>query len=360
MSSFIRPFDRGTSATLGVVVVVGLLFVGTHLALDAVSRHAERNLGAYLWKQDDFLRLFSPAHHDEQGRGRLMIFGPSEAREALLPEELGHRLRHLKPYQGATSWGTLEELLVTLDYLEKAYGTDAIPEVLLIGITPRFIADIRDGSERFFRGIDGYSPHFKVTGDDHPPALVPKSFFDQFTALIRITALQPDRYRRGLFAVLNARFGSDWSILSSNERAMIRPGKYREVPADRLWAEKAITFDRWRRVHAWNPEETRGIIEREIGLLLGFANRHRVRLYVVNLPEHSVNRERFQPGRYAAYLDITRRAFKKTPFIDLRESLGDTNFYDEAHVTWQGARKVADTVATFITECENGRRVAQR
>lgn len=357
MSLSIRLFDRGTRATLIVVAVVGLLFVGTHVALDAVSRYAERNLGAYLWKEEDFLRLFSPAYHEGRGRSRLLIYGPSEAREGLLPEELARRLPHLEPYQGAQSWGTLEDMLVMLDYLEKAYGASAIPEVLLLGITPRFISDIRVDKSRLLAGINRYSPHFKVAGSDHPPALAPKSFLERFQALLEVTALEPDRYRRGLFAVLNSKISSEW--LQSYERTMIRAAKYRNIPSDPAQAEEALGLEHWERVHGWDPENDRARIAREIGLLLAFVERFKVRLYVVNLPEHPATRARFQTARYASYLRITRDALRGTPFLDLRESLAIDEFYDETHVTWKAAIKVADTVGAFVSECE-AKRTARR
>ena len=64
------------------------MFAGVHLALEASARFSERYLGAYLWKEQDYLRLFSPANHAGRGRHRLLIYGPSEAREGLIPEVL--------------------------------------------------------------------------------------------------------------------------------------------------------------------------------------------------------------------------------------------------------------------------------
>ena len=53
---------------------------------------------------------------------RLLIYGPSEAREGLLPDEIAREAKGLKPYQNSQSIGTLEDGLIVLRYIEGAYG----------------------------------------------------------------------------------------------------------------------------------------------------------------------------------------------------------------------------------------------
>jgi hypothetical protein len=344
-----------------VLAAVGAIVVVIHIGLDAISLYAERR-GAYLWKKDDFLRLVSPVYHVGRGPGRLLIYGPSEAREALLPEELAKFVTHLMPYQNAQSWGTLEDALVTLDYIERAYGPSAIPEAIVLGVTPRFVANIRvRDSSRLLDGINKYSPRFRVAGGGHPPALVEKTPLEKLRARLNVAALEPERYRRGLYAVVNQAFGSAVPALRARERKIMRPAKYIER-AEFTEAQTDALFElpHWQRVHAWDPTPDRARIEHQIGLLLGYTRRHGVRLYVVNLPEHPRAVVRYDSDRYDTYLTMTRAAFGTTPFLNLREFLAADEFYDEAHATWHGAIRLGEAVGEFIMSHEAREHAAAR
>src|SRR4051794_19766641 len=201
MTSSTRRSSTGARDKLAVLLLAGLAFAGVHLALEATARFAERRFGAYLWKQQDYLRLFSPVNHLNRGHGRLLIYGPSEAREGLFPEEIEPAIPDLKPYQQSQSMGTLEDGLVILNYIERAYGPSAVPDALLLGITIRFVGDIRVVPSPLWAGIDKYSPHFNVIEDAHPPSLVPKSALESARARWALLPLEPDRYRHGLLAI---------------------------------------------------------------------------------------------------------------------------------------------------------------
>lgn len=334
-----------------MLLSIGLVFIVVAGALEATAQFAERRLGAYLWKKQDHLRLLSPSYHAGRGRGRLFIYGPSEAREGLLPEELERNGTRLSPYQGAQSLGTLEDGLVVLDYLDRAYGGSATPDALLLGITTRFVADIRTRPSPLFEGIDKYSPHLKLIDANHPPALGPKSAIEKVQAHLALAALQPDRYRRGVFAVTNHFFGAVVPVLAAYEREMIRPANYflEKDLSDEVARERLIMPGyHWEKVHAWDPESDRARVTRSFTKLLEFTARHRIRLYVVNLPEHSWNRELYRPGRYESYLNVVTAALGDTPFLDLRTFLSDDEFYDEAHAKWNGAIRIGREVGAFI------------
>src|SRR6187549_404478 len=106
-SSIAHSSGTSTRYKLALLVCVCLFVTAAHVVLGAAAGYAEVRLDAYLWKEEDFLRLFSPTNHRGRGRQRLLISGPSEAREALLPEELARALPGSKPYQNAQSLGTL-------------------------------------------------------------------------------------------------------------------------------------------------------------------------------------------------------------------------------------------------------------
>ncbi|MEQ1574345.1 MAG: hypothetical protein ABL993_08880 [Vicinamibacterales bacterium] len=347
------PSNGSLRTRLTVLALVGLLFAGAHLALEATARYAESRLGAYLWKEQDYLRLFSPAYHAGRGAGRLFIYGPSEAREGLLPEEIEHVVPDLKPYQNAQSIGTIEDGLVALNYIELAYGRAAVPDEILVGITTRFIANIRMQRSPLFEGIKKYSPHFTLEEGTHPPTLVPKSTLDATLSRVRLLALQPDRYRRGMVAVGAPLVNHVVPSLSAYERVLTRPAKYltRKIGPEsdiRKWLTTPGNY--WEAVHTWNPEADRGRITHDLQLLIDYTSRHGIRLYIVNLPEWSPNRDLYLPNRYEAYLDIVTSAIGDTPFLDLRTFLNDDEYYDEAHPTWDGGIRVSRRVAAFIKE----------
>lgn len=355
MSSSTRRSSVGTKHRLTILLCVGVAFAATHLVLESAARFAERHLGAYLWKEQDYLRLFSPSNHVDRGRDRLLIYGPSEAREGLLPEEIARVTPGFEPYQNSQSIGTLEDGLVVLNYIERAYGRSATPDAILLGITTRFIGDIRTQPSPLFRGIDKYSPHFKIVEGTHPPGLAPKSALESARAHWDLLSLQPDRYRRGLFAIASGLATKAMPSLSAEPRIWmpIAPAKYLPgtpwpAEATKAWLVEPGNF--WEAVHAWDPERDRERVTRELRMLLEYTSRHGIQLFVVNLPELSWNRDLYQPGRYEAYLAIVKTALGETPFLDLRTFLTDDEFFDDAHPNWTAGIRVSKHVATFIDE----------
>ena len=355
MTSSTRLFSTGARDKLAVLLCAGLGFAGVHLALESAARLAERRFDAYLWKQQDYLRLFSPVNHLNRGHGRLLIYGPSESREGLFPEEIEPAIPGLKPYQNSQSMGTLEDGLVVLNYIERAYGPSAIPDALLLGITIRFIADIRVIPSPLWEGIDKYSSHFKVVEGSHPPSLAPKSALESARARWALLHLEPDRYRRGLVAIgsrlATSAIPSLWA--DPRTRAAVGAAKYLSGPPwpaqdTRQWLVTPDNF--WDRVHKWDPDRDRDRVIRELRSVIAYTSRHNVQLFVVNMPELSWSRELYQPGRYEAYLAIVKTALGQTPFLDLRTFLADDEFFDDAHPKWIAGIRVSKRVAAFISE----------
>jgi hypothetical protein len=339
-------------AAAAMLCVAGM-FVGVHVALEGAARFAERRLDAYLWKEQDYLRLLSPANHAGRGARRLLIYGPSEAREGLLPRELVRKVPDLEPYQNSQSLGTLEDGLVVLRYVEGAYGRSAVPQAILLGITTRFVGDFRTRPSPLWDGIDKYSPTFRVVRGTHPPELAPRTFLESLQPRFEMLGLAPDRYRRGLFAIASrtatrlmpslADHRITWEPISPSKHLI---GKYDTEAGTKRWL--TTTGNAWALVHGWDPELDRERVTREIGWYKDFAARHGSELYVVNLPEISWNRELYQPGRYEAYLSIVKEALGETPFLDLRTFLPNELFFDDGHPTWDGGKRVSEAVGTFI------------
>ena len=352
MTSSTRPSSR--RARLAVLATVAVVLIATHAVLEGVARFAEQRLGAFLWRQQDYFRLFNPENYVARGPGRLLIYGPSEAREGLFPEAIAPGMPGLVPFQHAQSIGTLEDGLVVLSYIERAYGRSAVPDAILLGITTRFIGDLRTRPSPLQEGIDRYSPHFTVREGTHPPELVPRSAFGALHARLSLLRLQPDRYRRGLYAIArSAAIAVEPSLEGRLDRGPVSVAKYLEgkLASENETRQWLVTpGNHWELVHAWDPARHRERVAREIGLLLDYTKRHQVELYVVNLPELSWNRELYKPGRYEAYLDIVRTALGDTPFLDLRTFLADEDFFDDAHPVWRAGFRVSERVAAFINE----------
>ena len=338
-----------------VLAMIAASFAVTHLVLERVAVYAEVHLGAFLWKQQDTLQLFSPHNYVNRGSGRLLIYGPSEAREAFLLEEVEPRVPGLRPYQHSQHGGTFEEGLVVLDYMERVYGPTAVPDAILLGITPRFVANIRSEASPLFTAIDRYSPYFTLDQTAHPPSLVGRSSLDSVRARVALLALQPDRYRRGVFAVASRvvthfvpTLAADrrvWSPVSQAKRLTARIGSERRI---RSWL--STPGNEFEQIHKWDPRENREAIARQFRALRDLTARHGIALYVVNLPELSWNRELYDVGRYDAYLRIVHEELRATPFLDLRTELSDDEFYDWSHATWKGGRHVSRRVASFIQD----------
>lgn len=352
MTSSTRP--SSARARLTVLATVAVMLTGTHLVLEGAARFAEQRLDAFLWRQQDYLRLFNPDNYVGQGRGRLLIYGPSEAREGLFPEAIAPGVPDLEPFQHSQSIGTLEDGLIVLSYIERAYGPSAIPEAMLLGITTRFIGDLRTRPSPLQQGIDRYSPHFKMEAGSSPPALVPRSRLEVLRARVALLTLQPDRYRRGLYAIArHAAISVAPSLEARLDRGPVSASKYL---VGKLASEEGIREwlvtpgNHWELVHGWDPDRSRERVTRELGLLLDFTRKHNVALYVVNLPELSWNRDLYQPGRYEAYLDVVKSALGDTPFLDLRTFLPDDEFFDDAHPVWPAGFRVSERVAAFIHE----------
>ena len=352
MNSFIVRSENGTRIKLALLGCICLFVVAAHSLLEATARFAEQRLDAYLWKEEDYLRLFLARQSQRAWPPPAVDFGRSEAREALLPEELGRALPGLEPYQNALSQGTLEDALVVLEYIERAYGRSAVPDILLFGITTRFIADIRDESSPLFAGINKYSRQFRLDEAEHPPRLIPRSTLDSYQAAFALLGRQPVRYQSALFAVAAAAAMQVRPNLEADPRFWrhVRAAKYirgRIAPmeASKKWLVESRFWDM---IHSWNPERDR--VTRALRRLRDFRSRHGIQLYMVNLPELSWNRVLYQPGRYEAYLDIVRLALGDTPFLDLRTFLPDDEFYDSSHPTWDGGMRVSKRVGAFIAE----------
>ena len=170
-----------------------------------------------------------------------------------------------------------------LEYIERAYGRSAVPDVLLFGITTRFIADIRFESSPLFAGINKYSRQFRLDEAEHPPRLIPRSPLDSYQAAFALLGRQPVRYQSALFAVaadaamqVRPNLEADPRFWRHVRAAKYIRGKIAPVDATKKWL--AASGNVWDMVHSWNPERDRDRVMRELGRLRDFRSRHGIEL----------------------------------------------------------------------------------
>jgi len=259
-------------------------------------------------------------------------------------------------FQGGQSLGTFQDLLLSLEYVERAYGPSAVPAMLVMGVTPRFVANIPRGQSPLIAAIDRYSPHFRVELGPDGPRLVPKRLSESLAARGRFLFFkQPSRYPAAAASVIRGNLSKDGqpSWLIGWLQSYGSPYRYHllaPIPREAIqaWINQPTSF--WFAVHRWEPDTDAKVIHQEFDRLFAFTRRHGTRLHVVNLPESVWNRESYAPGRYERYEALVRESLKDTPFLDLRMMLGPDEFYDAGHATLPGALRVSRRVIDFVRD----------
>ncbi len=359
MISYTRHFRfRRSFHTLGVVGCVVGAFSLAHTTMASFARIAETELGAYTWWQEEYLQLLTPSNYIDRGADRVFMYGPSESREAFIPEVFNERLPKHRAYQHSQSIGTIEDGLVVLDYIEQAYGDSATPKVLLFGITTRFISNIRNMPSPLYKAINRYSPEFRLDDSGERPNLVRRGLWESLRARFAFLCRQQQRYRSTIRAFLReavARVYPNEKLLD-RLRVSLTPSKYhhlsrRPIEGTKQWLVAPGSF--WEEVHAWEPEKNQNQINKDLTTLIEFARRHGSELYIVNMPELSWNRILYPPGQYESYLAAVKDAIRDTPFLDLRTFLSDDSFYDSCHPTLQGSIEISQKIAEFIAQDHN-------
>jgi hypothetical protein len=348
---------RVVAASVGCVLV---LYASLNVGLMEFAGWTERRFSSYPWPSEDYLRVLLRSLYENRGEDRILLAGPSEAREDLLYERFDREFPSMRAYQGAQSLGTLDDLLLALEYIEKVHGRAAVPASLVLGITPRFVANIPPGVSPLAVALNRYSSSYRVESGPLGSRLVPKSWRQSLIARARFLLKQPSRYLSALGAlgeralVAVAPPGRAAAVTAALRRSVARhasPYKYHHLermPPDILrgWLQDPSSF--WFKVHGWDPSADGHLVRVQLERLRAVARRHGIRLFVVNLPEHRWNREGYRPGRYEAYMSLVRASLDGTPFLDLRELLEPEEFYDVGHATLAGATRVTERVVEFI------------
>jgi hypothetical protein len=383
---------------LSVLLIYGALVLG----LTRLSVWAETEMGAYPYKHEDWLRYLLPDLFVVDARERIMVIGPSAAREAVLVEPIARAFPGAHVFNGALSVGTIDDVLVSLEYIEGAYGAEALPNVLVLGLTPRFVANLP--AERPLQpAIDRYSPHFNVEEGENGPVIAPKSALSGSLAWLRFHALkQTSRYRtaieaarlravlagrercRGAGALCPYDWPSDvteWVLARpklvrflglgrletfglagylANEISPLRYSYDGRRSEDVLRARLENPESFWDEVFSWDPRPRAAETESRMVRLLDFATKREIEVFAVNLPENEICSAMYQPERYLAYRAVLESSLGDTPYLDLRSLLPRTELRDAVHVTLQGAERTTAAIVRLMEEHRQGNAIVNR
>jgi hypothetical protein len=363
------------------------------ICLDRIAERSESD-GAYPYLAgEESMRLLLPSIVGH--RADLMLTGPSDAADGFVVADFEAAFPGARIVSMPISAATLDDILILLQYLEKVYGAQAAPRVLVVGISARVVANI---PRRFGRlkdpaayaplihTINRYSPYMSVDSTATGSQLVPKSAAASALARLRFLRKQQPRYRTGVVDAIRrmvahdgtASRSPDLPALSDIRRpfnvedleptlaylkhasmssflrdwltAYESPYLYRymaplaEPEIRRMVANKYI----YTRVHAWKPLQEESLVRAQLQQLTGRCAALGIRLYVVNLPEHRLSRQRYVPGCYDSYLRLVTESLGTVPFLNLHELLDDDEFYDGYHPSARGAQRVTESVVSLL------------
>jgi hypothetical protein len=361
------------------------------------ARWAEAEVGAYPYLAgEDPMRLLLPTVHGQR-RGGTLLLGASSIGEAFLYEKLQSTWK--SPVRsGSLSGATLDDCILFLSYVEQAYGAQALPNRILVGMSPRVLANIPrvfgsmadpNAPAYTIGAISRYSTKFDVLRQEFGTTLTPKSTAQSLlaTASFYLTKQQP-RYRTGVLAVIDHLLDSD-PVKGDFQKGY--PG-YPAYPRDLLSAANLLTtiawvkdaglaepLRKWLRMfrsayniqlmrpldpqllesrirrhdmsrYEFDPRTNGQLAAVQLGRLAQFVNRHHLELIVVYLPEHPSFRARYDPGRYAAYRDTVEKHLPMAGFLDLRDDLSADYFFDEVHVSYAGALRATHRLMEFVEQ----------
>jgi hypothetical protein len=354
-------------------VLVFAVYAGVDWSMLRLATSVERSLTVYPYRHEDWLRYLMPTLFEGRGPNRIMLVGESAVRENLLFEQFDRAFPTMRTFQGALSLGTIDDVVLALEYVEQAYGEAAMPGVLVVGVSPRFAANL-PRTRPFLRSLTRYSPVFYVRWDDSGPHLEPKGRRASILGRVRFHVQKsPERYRAAVSAIVRAYlYGAGppasapawlWEaprwvpsgVAVRLERSVHQTVRYslpyrwlfsRPLPPEEVRA--MVRRPQWARIHAWRAQNSRQVIVGRVERLLALAQRHRIRVFVLNLPESGESRVLYDPGLYADYLSVIRAAFGSLPFLDVRQLLEDDEFIDVVHATPSGAARVTHATIDFL------------
>jgi hypothetical protein len=379
-------------------MLVGGVYAALFAGLGVLARWAEADFEAYpYWAGEDPMRLLLPTVHGTPEQGTLLL-GPSAIGEAFLYEELERAWgSHVR--SGSLSMGTLDECHLFLSYIERAYGPNALPRRVLLGMKPRVLANLprlfgpkmdHEAIAYLIAIIDRYSAKFSVARRELGTELVPKSAAQAVAAWLRfnLTKQQP-RYRTAVLAAIEYALNADPLKIGFQKRIPDFPENLRG-PLTKANAPVTVAFLRavgpveaaglWIRAYrsaytnmymtsldeaairdvvanaemgfTWDPRDEKAMVSMQLDRLASFIKSHGIELIVVHLPVHSVVRAGYDVERFAQYRTVIDEYFPAARIVDLWDMIPDGLFFDEVHLKYEGARRATALLVEAIAERE--------
>ncbi|MEM1128946.1 MAG: hypothetical protein AAGH83_00340 [Pseudomonadota bacterium] len=337
---------------------------------------AERNGGVYPFREEDWLRyqLSTLWPADER---LMLISGPSAVREGIDAEMLERAFPQYRVYNGAFSLGTVTDVQISLEYIEQRYGAEALPRVLVLGLSPRFLLDL-PAVRPFLPSINAYSPVHQVVSVEGVKELRPKSAVEGSVSRARfLLAKQEARILGALSWWLHRGIGDDRGqviddsqLAASAQRlaAKVGPDQVREfglygalvnettqyrlsgmpLPEQKL-PELMGNMSWWGETHAWDPTTQSADVQRSVTRLITFARDRQIALVPVSMPARSIIRQGFGDSFEAEFATLLDTLFPM-PVLDARCLLNDAAFYDLEHVRRSGARQLTARVIQHLND----------
>ncbi len=337
----------------GASICVLVAYAGTNAAMDRVARWVEVKQEGYLWWREEWMQLFGGENYVDRGRNRILLAGSSEVREGFLSDEFEAELHGVEVYNNAFSNHTLETLLIVLQYIEAAYGPAAMPQKLVLGITPLFLLDQPSLDRSYLpRVIDRYSPVVSLDVASRPARLVSKRWRDSLIARYRYLTHQSRRYQGALRGVVRAGILSVSPAMADRYwlRLGLVPSLYHHLPP----ADKRQHLQAFRRNVPLPPDPVAraATVREQWAMLQDFLADHDIDLYVVNMPQSTLMLNDYYADTYDKYEHLLRSLIGDAPYLDLARSLPDDEFHDITHLRLESARQTSRRVAQFVRETQ--------
>ena len=347
--------DRARSLATGIGACV-VVWVVVCAASQWVADEVEDRLDANLWRYEEWMQLTSSNRYPAGARDRILVIGPSEAREAFWPEPFRDVLGRARLVNDSLSLSTFEDAISQLEYIEKVYGNDTLGSLLILAVTPRFLQNYAPGERPLAIVLNRYSPYYKLDESVDPQRLEEKSFFEGVVARMHLAGHSGARFMKAVWAVglaAEARVRHKDYEQTLRDHFLVGARFYAEAPRDKsryyALAQQGGGFNLVLRT--MNPLEQRSAILRDFNRLRAIAARNGTRILVVNLPEGGWSRNGFyNQGIHEAYMSVLREGVGDLPFLDLRDALNDDGFVDWVHPTRAASLMISREVAIAIRD----------
>jgi hypothetical protein len=388
--------SRKRRLTLGALTLALATYGGLALGLGRLAVWAESQFEAYPYRGgEEPIRWLMPTTFHQTPD--VLIVGPSAIGEDLRYEIISHAIAG-RVVSAALSNGTLDDVSIALEYVERVHGADALPNHVVLGMTPRVLAHYprNFGPARevnayapFIASINKYSAEYSVRSEQFGSVLRPKSATERWSAYRDWATKQQNRHRTAVLAAIEYLGDSEpvkigfqdglpyftdlrIPLDKANWRASVRYVRsVGSMEAARRWLPayrsaylnsfmeplpRDFIADQvlgWQEVYDWDPLAEEDMVRFQLGRLRGFLGRHGIGLTVIHLPEHPLSRAKYNPVFYQRYLGLVVEELPEADIIDLREVPGD-QFFDNVHLTYAGALWMTAQILPRLGETPNG------